>query len=233
MFSIHYFAAMKPEFTKWQRYRSYILPIIVECDHSSLHQYIEVAYSSGHLVLNTATANYSFGSIRQVYDKAFRTIHIREHAIHKVLILGYGSGTAAQLLFKIFGDRNISITGVEKDERIIYYARTYFDAEHYEGLTLIQSDAYEFLLQDKESYDLIIVDVALDYYVPSEYEESIFLQSTYQHLNKDGILMFTKVTASRTLYKQYLALQQKSASIFQNAASVVALGIYRILICYK
>ncbi len=228
-----YFASMRPQFTKWQYYRSYLFPIIVECDHSSVHPYIEVAYSAGKLVLNTATTNYSFGSIQRVYEKAFREIHIRDHNIHNVLILGYGSGTAAELLFQIFNDKHLNVTGVEKDERIIYYAKTYFNADNYSGLKLVQSDAYDFILADTTNYDLIIVDVAIDLAVPPGFEAEDFLRLIHSRIKKGGIMLFNKVTASRTLYKQYLTLQQKAVSIFQNASSMVALGIYRILICYK
>jgi spermidine synthase len=198
-----------------------------------VHPYIEVAYSAGKLVLNTATTNYSFGSIQHVYEKAFREIHIRDHNIHNVLILGFGSGTAAELLNRLFSDRRILITGVEKDERIIYYAKTYFNADKYSGLTLVHADAYDYILSDTSTYDLVIVDVAIDLNVPPQFEDEEFLKLIHSRIKKGGILLFNKVTASRTLYKQYLALQQKAVSVFQNAASMVALGIYRMLICYK
>lgn len=205
----------------------------MECDHSSLHPYIEVSYSAGRLVLNTATTNYSFGSIERVYEKAFKEVHIQGHNIHKVLILGYGAGTAANLLFKKMADTRMQITGVEKDERIIYYAKKYFQADNLTGLQLMQSDALEFIKQDKNVYDMIIVDVSLDIYVPDEYEQEAFIQLVHQHLRTGGLMLFTKVTASRTLYKQYLALHKIATNVFHNAASVVALGIYRILICFK
>lgn len=224
---------MQPKFTKWQYYRSFLFPIVVECDHSSLHPYIEVAYASGRLVLNTATTNYSYGSIERVYEKAYKAARIQEHHIHNVLILGYGAGTAATLLLKHLQDRHLRITGVEKDERIIYYAKTYFHADVIPGLNLVQADAQEFLKHDNNVYDLVIVDVALDMYVPEEFESEEFLRMVHQRLKPGGLMLFTKVTASRFLYKQYLALQQKANNVFHNAASVVALGMYRILISFK
>ncbi len=224
---------MQPTFTKWQYYRSFLFPIIVECDHSSLHPYLEVAYSSGRLVLNTATTNYSFGSIERLYEKAFQAARILEHPIHNVLILGFGAGTAATLLQQYFVDTKLKITGVEKDERIIYYAKTYFHADVMPGLELVQSDALEYIKYDNKVYDLVIVDVALDIYVPEVFESPEFLKLVHQRIKPGGLMLFAKVTASRTLYKQYLALQQKANEVFHNAASVVALGMYRILISFK
>jgi spermidine synthase len=222
-----------PSFSKWQFYRSFLFPIIIEQEHSLLHPYIEVAYSGGKLVLNSATANYSFGSIEDGFRKAFNEIHLDHHDIRRVLILGYGGGTAAKLLYHYLPNPELSITGVEKDERIIHFARTYFNADELEGLRLIHDDALDFIRNDNTYYDLIIVDVSIDIYVPEEYEQEEFLELVHGRLNKDGIMLFNKVTASRTLYRQYQQLTKLANTIFKNAGSIIALGIYRVIVCFK
>ena len=89
-----------------------------------------------------------------------------------VLILGYGQGTVAQLIRKIWGD-DVKITGVDidfKDCKVIEYKK-------------ITSDAYEFLKKESHGifykrFDYVVVDVWDGQKVP----EWIFYEDTAKML---------------------------------------------------
>ena len=80
-----------------------------------------------------------------------------------VLILGYGIGTAGELIRKIYGD-TVLITGVDKhvEARQLPFA--------HKNVTVVERDVLSYLSDTTEQFDYVIVDL----FNGSEVDESVF-----------------------------------------------------------
>src|ERR1041385_6778137 len=123
---------------------SFLFPYKVEERKSNVSGKIEVVYSKGKLVLDSAHVNYSFGGLHEGFQKAFFQFKIKEREIKNVLILGFGSGSVASILQDEYG-KEINIVGVEKDLEVIELAKKYFSIEKYKNLALHCEDAFDFV----------------------------------------------------------------------------------------
>jgi spermidine synthase len=83
-----------------------------------------------------------------------------------------------------------AITGVEIDPDIIKVANSYFKLNQIPNLTIVITDAFEFVLQANEKYDLIIVDIFQDTKMPNFLFENFFTQKLCFLLQKKGFILF-------------------------------------------
>jgi len=150
---------------------------------------VEVSYTRGRYVLDSANVNYSFGGLHAVFQKAFSQFNVKDRNIRNVLILGFGSGSVASILKEEYG-KDVAITGVEKDAAIIGLAKKYFSIDKYD-LTLHCADAYDFVQEASlPSFDLIVVDVFVNISVPEKFQDERFISSLNKLLPPDGILFY-------------------------------------------
>ncbi|MBI3235308.1 MAG: fused MFS/spermidine synthase, partial [Bacteroidetes bacterium] len=146
------------------------------CRTSSRHNHLlEVAIEDGRTVLNTENGNYSYGNLHIIFDDVFRQEHIAEKQFSNILLLGMGAGSVIELLRTDFGQKN-KITAIEIDEEIISLARQHFNLNSYQQLEVIHADAYDFVLNNTEIYDLIIIDLYIDLEVPTKFETEDFVK---------------------------------------------------------
>ena len=74
----------------------------------------------------------------------------------KVLILGFGAGTTARLINDKFP--RATIIGVDSNEEILALARKEMDLDGIKA-TVIVEDAFEYIKDCKQRFDLVIVDL--------------------------------------------------------------------------
>lgn len=221
---------MRPEFSVWQRLRSYVFPVIVDRRQSRYHPYLEVSLTRGKLLLNTALANYSYGGLHRVFQIAFEKIGLVGTPVKNILILGFGAGSVATILrdeLKI----DAPITGVEQDYAVIQIAREFFDIDRLHTLNLVADDAMEFMQRNTTQYDLIAIDLYHDVSVPEQFESEAFLKLVRDATMRGGVVLFNKVAATRKLFVEFNALEKKLDEIFGNVRVIKALGINRVLVC--
>ncbi len=149
----------------FQRYLSYLYPITLETHHSDISGKLELSLQNGKLVLDAATANYSYGSLHTVFQEVIQEVKFTS-ARNKVLILGFGAGSIASIL-KLEKDLALKIDGVELDPVVIELFNTHFKANRLADVNLIQDDVIQFLKSSKEKYDYIFIDVFENLKVPS------------------------------------------------------------------
>jgi len=77
---------------------SYFWDIPVEKTSSEVNDYLEVVWSQGRKVLNTKSANFSFGNGYKVFEKAISTIKEEVERAAHVLVLGFGCGSILDIL---------------------------------------------------------------------------------------------------------------------------------------
>ena len=169
---------------------SFLFPQKIEVRKSSVSGDVEVNYSNGKYVLDTLNVNYSFGGLHTIFQKAFNQFNVRERNIKNVLILGFGSGSVASILQHEYR-MDVSITGIEKDKEVIELAKKYFGIDEYKNLTLKCACAYDFVLNAPlTSFDLIVVDVFVDLFVPEKCQDEKFIAALGKLLSENGILFY-------------------------------------------
>ncbi len=171
---------------------SYIFPYTIEKKQGRLTPSLEVVLENGKLVLNTALVNYSYGSLHDIFYKTFQKINIQDRTIKKVLILGFGGGSVASILKDNF-QKECAITGIEADEIVIELAKKHFSIERFKNLTMLNTDAYNFVLKCTETFDLIAVDIFVDDETPEKFSDNLFLSALSNLLCPSGVICYNRM----------------------------------------
>lgn len=173
---------------------SYLIPIKIHTEKSSLSKTLEVTWANGNLVLDSENTNYSYGSLQRILKIGLKNIgfdKIKE--MSNILVLGVAGGSVIKTLID---DVNFQgkITGVDIDPDIIKLANTFFKLNEIPQLQIVISDAFEFALKTKEKYDLIIIDIFQDTTMPNFLFESFFISRICTILKSNGYILFNTMT---------------------------------------
>ncbi len=187
---------------------SFLFTYPVEERKSEVSGKIEILYTNGRYVLDTAHVNYSFGGLHRVFQVAFSRLRIKKREIKNALILGFGGGSVASILRDEY-KKDIKITGIEKDEVVIELAKKYFNAGSYNGLSLHCEDAYDFVRLCTEKFDLIAMDVFVDIDIPDKFSDDVFLAAVNNCLSDRGILFYNLV-----IYNE--KIRDKGANLYKQ-----------------
>ena len=161
----------------------------------SVYNYLQVSSDDERVVLST---NVLFG-VQSVYMKkdgltgmyydyamaAPLMVADEEVPQMEVLILGMGTGTYATQCRKYFGE--ISIEGVEIDEKITGLSRKYFNLP--EDVKVTTYDGRAFLNGVDKKYDVIMVDAYQDITIPFQMSSVEFFTSVKNHLKDNGVMV--------------------------------------------
>lgn len=133
----------------------------------------------------------------------------------EMLILGMGSGTYATQCRRYFD--NVSIEGVEIDDKITMLARRFFDLPGDVDVTTYDGRAYLGAVDKK--YDVIMVDAYQDITIPFQMSSVEFFTLVKEHLTDDGVMVVNMNMRGRSDRKKadindYLA--DTISSVFEN-----------------
>nr|WP_314864721.1 fused MFS/spermidine synthase [uncultured Flavobacterium sp.] len=169
---------------------SYLIPITVYKIKSAWSKSIEVTLANGELVIDSENTNYSYGSLQRILRLGLKTIGFRQiKNMKKILVLGVAGGSVIKTLSNEIQFKG-AITGVEIDPEIIKVANSYFHLNQIPNLTILIADAFEFVLQANEKYDLIIVDIFQDTKMPGFLFENFFTEKLCALLQTKGYILF-------------------------------------------
>jgi len=174
--------------------------IIEECS-SDLNPMLEVVKIGDRYMLNAANTNYSFGGLHRVFQKVFKKLDISKRDIRETLILGFGCGSVATILQNELGIA-CRIMAVEKDPEVIRLGEAYFNTGEYNGLELVAADAAVFMNENTKHYDLIVVDVYVDFEVPESCESTNFVEDLERSLKPGGMVVFNKLVYNHKAKKE-------------------------------
>ena len=179
--------------TKLRQYlRRYAARRVIEKSASNVNDVLEVVRTGDQIMLNSANTNYSFGGLHRVFQKAFREVKPEDRGLKDVLILGFGVGSVATILQEELKIKCM-ITGVEKDAEVIRIGKDHFHTSRFKDVELVEGDASTYVKEEKKLYDLIIVDVYVDFEVPESCESEIFVNDLNRCLTKGGLILFNKL----------------------------------------
>ena len=176
---------------------SYIIPINIYQQKSTISNNLEVTWNNGQLVLDSANTNYSFGSLQRILKKGLSAIgYAKIVAMQDILLLGVGAGSVIKTLVDDLHFKG-KITGVEIDPEIINIANKYFKLNTIPTLQIVIADANEFVLHNNNNFDLIIIDVFQDNNLPGFLFEQKFIDSLSQMLNVNGFILFNTMVTNK------------------------------------
>ena len=175
---------MKKDF--WRKMISYIFPLSYVYD-SDYSEELEVHYWRGKKMLNTKNANYSYDSLQKVLETGLKKISLEN--VKTTLLLGMGGGSIIHSLYNKFLYQG-HVTAVEIDPAVVQIADEEFEIYPDEDLTIICEDALKFVVNQKDKFDLIIVDLFIDTQVPSPFYQADFWKNVIQLLNANGQILF-------------------------------------------
>lgn len=179
----------------WRIFLSYFGEMHIESAPSEHNPHLYVSLRRGRYQLCTAHAVYSYEDRYDNFVKAFKKLKLEKRNIENVLVLGFGLGSIPMILEKQGHDYHI--TAVEIDEEVLYLANKYALSEIKSNIEIICADAYAFVMQSQEKYDMICMDIFLDDTVPPIFEEEGFLQKIKELLSKDGLLLYNRLAANK------------------------------------
>jgi spermidine synthase len=163
---------------------SFFWPVTIEKSKTEWSSDLEVIVYNGKLMLDTQEVNYSFGNLHKVMELVLLRLAKRKYSFEQTLILGYGGGSAAQIIHQKI-DRESQIIGIEKDSEVIKLAKKYFYTTE---VKLLHEDACDYVKKAKNNgwkYSIVVVDLFRDAIVPQY--DTAFFESIYEILDENGV----------------------------------------------
>jgi spermidine synthase len=180
----------------WQRIQSYFYPVTIRKSSSPVNPVLELFYYHGRYILGTKEAVYSDGLKYRPMLTAFHSSQLKPHLpkVRNVLVLGTGLASAVHILHS-YG-YHPTYTLVELDHMVLDWAVEYLPPETVKSIYTVCANAFDFIAGDKESYDLIIVDVFNGRKVPTQVTTSGFLNQCRARLSTGGFLVLNYMVNS-------------------------------------
>jgi spermidine synthase len=182
---------MKSPYERLNYLMSFVTGKIIETASGHPNPYLEVQLINGRYVLNTHKVNYSFGNLHKVFREAFRLVHIERYSIRTVLVLGFGAGSIASILLDEYGIP-CTVTGVEADAQVIRLYEKYFRRTGH-PVNVVNEDAFQFMKVNRDTFDLIVIDIFVDDVVPEIFETGEFLVMLKNASPPGGLTIFNKM----------------------------------------
>ena len=161
----------------------------------SVYNYLQVKEDDQNVILSTnvlfgvqSILKKNGGLTGMYYDYAMTAPYmagVKEKEHLDVLILGMGTGTYATQCERYFD--NISMEGVEIDEKITDLAVKYFELP--EDVPVTTYDGRAYLNAIDRTYDVIMVDAYQDITIPFQMSSVEFFTLVKNHLKSDGVMV--------------------------------------------
>ena len=170
---------------------SYLYPVKLQTYTSPFSGKLDITMFDGKKSLDIDGANYSYGSLQKVLKKALQELPFNEHH-QNILVLGMGAGSIVDTIRNDFHS-NAAITLVEIDQVIIDIAEKEFGIRDFSNIQIIAQDAVQFVAENNDQYDLVVVDLFSGDRIPEKFTEIAFVKHLARILEKNGQLIFNTI----------------------------------------
>ena len=194
---------------------SWFWPQIIEICGSDINPYLEVLMDRGRYILNSEHENYSYGSSGIYFRKILKKINASRRKIKDALILGFGVGSIASLLREEF-KLDCRLKGVEIDKLVLDLGKKYFNTGRFSDIEIIHQDAYEFVINERNKYDLIIVDVTLNLKTPDQFETLYFLSVLKNIMSENCVLILNHQVFNKETKEKLQGLEAAFKACFNH-----------------
>ena len=188
-------------------------PKVVEERNSSFNGKVQVRQFLGQYSLVVNNLTQSGGMVKDIWWQALKAV--KHQAVNRVLILGVGGGTVVGLVTELWPEAQI--VGVEIDPVMITLGKKYLHLDT-KQVKIIEADAEKWLSQDKDKFDLVIVDLYRGRRVMGV-DKAKFLKQLRQRLARGGIAIVNLLQIKETR-DQNKKLIDKLKLIFTHAQEV-------------
>ncbi len=168
----------------------FLFPNTIETYNSQYNGEVMVVEQFGQRKIYAGGLLQSGSIIKDLWQKPLKSVGVHHDVPLQILILGFGGGTAAQLLFKKFP--NAQITGIEIDPVMIVIYEKYFRTvrnNNSVSLQLIQSNCFHWIQNCNQKYDLVLVDLYQGHEIPKQLYQTQFLDKIRHTINPQGQLL--------------------------------------------
>ncbi|MBK5214740.1 MAG: fused MFS/spermidine synthase [Flavobacteriaceae bacterium] len=154
---------------------------------SEINGTLEVTYINGKKVLDTENANYSYGSLQKILEFGLTKVDLKN--VENLLLLGMGGGSIIHSLRNTF-EYAENIVAVEIDPAVINLANKEFGITPSKKLQIIEEDAFQFVKNSNQKFQLIIIDLFIDTKVPPIFYGKEFSRNIDQITQSGGDIIF-------------------------------------------
>ncbi len=190
-------------YSKFQYFLSFLFPVSLQKIQTNL-QTLELSLENGELRINSENVNYSFGGNHQAWEDLLKSLSFPPDA--KVLILGFGTGSIAHILHKLFGITNI--LGIEKDEVLVRWTQEFFRDKFPPSTKILRQDAFRFLRETSENFDYIFVDLFIDSLLPEALLQTKNIEEMLSRLRNNGIIVINSLFLDKNSRNQNLRMKE-------------------------
>jgi len=169
-----------------KKFLSYLWPFTRKIS-SDINGILEITYINGKKVLDSANANYSYGSLQKVLEFGLKRISLG--SVDNLLILGMGGGSIIQSFRSSFNFKG-NIVAVELDPTVIQIAKEEFGIMESDNLKIVQEDAFHYAKNTNKKFQLIVIDLFIDARVPSIFYQKEFCSNISKLLSPGGSFIF-------------------------------------------
>jgi len=157
--------------------------------------------------------------IENIWDKGIkRLVEVRPE---KVLLLGFGGGSAAWVVRRRFPKAKIK--AVEIDPLILMLAKKYFRVKEIRNLSLVIADAAKWIKKSKEKFDLVLIDTYQGEKIPENCQTKEFFRSIKSLLSPRGIAIFNHLYSHQEKI-QAENFRQRLFDVFPRLTSLTTLA---------
>lgn len=162
--------------------------------------------------------------VKKIWNTALKSIFQERKDVRRVLILGLGGGSSAEVVASFWPDSKI--TGVDIDHLIIEFGKKYLNLSKIKNLEIIESDAQVWVnkVSNSEKFDLILVDIYQGSLIPKDFTKLKFIKSLKSLLTTGGIVAFNQ----RGISGQRLKLKN-----FFPVIKIITPEANIIFVCFK
>lgn len=175
----------------------FFYPKLIKTMNSKINGEVKVVKLLGTYRLIIGGYTQSGGIIRPIWKKALKSIKkkLKKEDL-KILILGFGAGTAAKIANELWP--KAKITGIEIDATVIDLAKKYFQIDEIKNLKVIKADAIKWVkknakYREQRQFDLILVDMYIGSNPAPETSSPEFLEALKNLLFEDGAVLFNRL----------------------------------------
>ena len=204
---------------------SYFYPLKEKTFLSPVNGTLEIYWERGKKVLNTKDANYSYGSLHTIFQKALKEIKFGQKSIENVLILGFGAGSIYEIIREEY-KKEFEIVGVELDPTYKEIIPQFIDSLY--NCTIDYEDALIFLEKNEVKYDLILCDLFLNRNTLNESMDKPFIKNIRKSLKENGCYIHNTMMPNNKEERDYfIALEQ----VFNEVSLEVYLDNNSVYFC--
>lgn len=120
----------------------------------------------------------------------------------QILLFGLGGGDMVRQLNFLLPDSQITV--VEIDPAIVEVSRDFFELPDSDKVTIKIDDAAHFLHQDRQHYQLMLIDIYDGKDIPNLLQDPGFYQRCHQKIEDNGVLVLNLLTNDAEKFRHIL-----------------------------